>query len=102
MNWSAALVAEVPPGPTTVTSTVPVPAGEVAVIWVSLSTVIAVAAVVPKFTAVAPVNRLPVTVTLSPPAAAPFVGLMPLTSGDEVLPLALRFNVPRDESSLVS
>jgi hypothetical protein len=80
----------------------PVPAGEVAVIWVSLSTVIAVAAVVPKFTAVAPVNRLPVTVTLSPPAAAPFVGLMPLTSGDEVLPLALRFNVPRDESSLVS
>jgi NADPH:quinone reductase-like Zn-dependent oxidoreductase len=62
-------------------STVPVPAGEVAVIWVSLATVTAVAAVVPKFTAVAPVNPLPVTVTLSPPAAAPLVGLSPVTVG---------------------
>ena len=39
MNWSAALVALVPLGVVTVTSTVPVPAGAVAVIWVALLTV---------------------------------------------------------------
>ena len=48
MNWSAALVAQVPPGVVTVTSTVPVPAGAVAVMVVALLTVKLVAAVVPK------------------------------------------------------
>ena len=36
MNWSAAPVAEVPAGVVTVTSTVPEPAGEVAVMLVEL------------------------------------------------------------------
>ena len=49
----------------TVTSTVPVDsAGEVAVIWVALFTV-KLAAVVPNFTAVAPVRPVPVMVTVS-------------------------------------
>ena len=63
MNWSAAMVAEVPPGVVTVTSTVPVPAGEVAVMEVALLTVNAVAAVAPNLTAVAPVKPVPVMVT---------------------------------------
>ena len=53
MNWSAADVAEVPPAVVTVTSTVPVPAGEVAVIWVAELTVTPVAAAAPNVTAVA-------------------------------------------------
>ena len=49
---------------TTVTSTEPfVPAGPVALIWVSETTVKDVAAVLPKFTAVAPVKFAPVIVT---------------------------------------
>src|SRR5665213_269625 len=53
-----------------------VPAGLVAVTVVSLTTVNAVAAVVPKLTAVAPVKPVPVIVTMGPPAADPPVGLM--------------------------
>ena len=53
-----------PPGVVTVTSTVPVPAGEVAVICVELLTTTPVAALVPKSTAVAPVRLVPVMVTL--------------------------------------
>jgi hypothetical protein len=63
---------------------VPLPAGEVAVICVSLTTVIPVAAFAPKFTAVAPVKPVPAMVTLSPPAAAPLVGLIPVTAGPGV------------------
>ena len=70
-----------PAGVITVTSTVPVPAGLSAVIVVSLTTVKSVAAVVPKSTAVAPVNPVPVIVTKVPPAAGPLVGLMPVTVG---------------------
>src|SRR5690242_18082577 len=60
----------------------PVPAGAVAVIWVGLSTLKSVAAVVPKSTSVAPERSVPVIVTLVPPASGPEVGLMPLTAGD--------------------
>ncbi len=70
---------------TTVTSTVSDPAGEVAVICVSLSTLIEVAAVPPKSTSVAPVKPLPVMVTESPPAAEPLVGLMPVIVGPAAL-----------------
>ena len=74
MYWSAALVALLPPGVVTVTSTVPtVPAGAVAVIVVELVTV-KVAAAVPKSTAVAPVKPVPVTVTVVPPALVPELG----------------------------
>jgi hypothetical protein len=60
VNWSAGLVALVPPGVTTVTSTVPVPVGTVAVMEVELVTV-NVEAVLPKLTALAPVKFVPVT-----------------------------------------
>ena len=64
MYWSlGALTAEVPLGVVTVTSTVPVPAGTVTVRLVAVTTVIAVPALEPKWTAVAPVKLVPLTVT---------------------------------------
>jgi hypothetical protein len=80
---SALLVGLVPAGVVTVTSTVPEPAGEVAVTWVSETTVKPVAAVDPKLTPVAPVNPVPVIVTSVPPAAGPEVGLIPVTVGPD-------------------
>ena len=79
MYWSAAEVAEVPPGVVTVISTVPVPAGLVAVIEVSLLTVNEVAAVLPNFTEVAPVKPVPVIATEVP--TGPDVGDLPVTVG---------------------
>ena len=71
MNLSAVDVADVPAGEVTVTSTAPLAlgAGLVTVSWVSLTTFRFVAAIDPKLTAVAPVNPVPVTVTVSPPLA---------------------------------
>jgi len=80
-NRSAALIGLVPPGVVTVTSTVPVPAGEVAVIDVVLLTVNDVALVLPNLTAVAPVKLAPVIVTLVPPAAGPLLGEIEVTAG---------------------
>ena len=65
----------------TVTSTVPLPAGDVAVTWVAQFTTTLVAAVVPNLTPVAPVKLVPVMVTEVPPAVVPEVGLMPVTVG---------------------
>ena len=70
-----------PPGLITVTFTVPVPAGLVAVICVSESTVKLVAATAPKSTAVAAVKPEPVIVTDVPPANGPAVGLTAVTTG---------------------
>ena len=70
-----------PPAVVTLTSTVPVPAGEVAVIEVAEFTVKPVAAVAPKVTAVAPVRLVPVIVTVVPPAPGPDVGDMLVTVG---------------------
>ena len=81
MYWSAALVALVPPVVATVTSTVPVPAGAVAVICEALLTVKPVAAVAPNVTAVALLKFEPVMVTLVPPAVGPAVGEMLVTVG---------------------
>jgi hypothetical protein len=77
VNLSLTVVAEVPLGPVTVTSTVPVPAGTVAVMEVSEPTVKLVAGVVPKFTAVAPVNPPPTTFTTVPLEAE--LGEIPVT-----------------------
>jgi hypothetical protein len=77
-------VALIPPGVVTVTSTVPAPAGEVAVICVALFIVNVVAAVAPNFTAVAPVKFVPVMVTLVPPAVGPLVGFTDVTVGGPV------------------
>jgi len=81
VNWSAEVVADVPPGVVTVTLMVPVPAGLVAVMVVELTTVKLVAAVVPNVTAVAPVKLVPVMVTAVPPVAGPEVGDTPVTVG---------------------
>ena len=71
-----------PEGVVTVTSTVPaVPAGLVAMMLVSLTTLKLVAGTVPKSTAVAPVKLVPVIVTDVPPNVGPVVGLMPVTAG---------------------
>ena len=75
-----------PPGVVTVTSTVPLPAGLVAVIWVSLSTVKLLAAVAPKETPVAPVKPVPVMTTVVPPALDPLDGLILVTVGVERSP----------------
>ena len=90
MNRSAAVVELVPPTVVTVTSSVPVPAGAVAVICVALFTVKLVAAVTPKFTAVAPVKLVPVMVTLVPPLVGPAVGLMLVTAGTGIFAEPIR------------
>jgi len=64
---TGASTAETPAGVVTVTSTVPVAIGEVAVIWVALFTVKPWAGTVPKVTAVVPVKLVPVMVTELPP-----------------------------------
>ncbi|MNL60507.1 hypothetical protein D3C87_1843240 [compost metagenome] len=81
MNWSAAEVALLPPAVVTRTSTVPDPAGAVAVIWVALLTVKAAADVAPKVTAVAPEKLVPLMVTVVPPAEGPLVGEIDVTVG---------------------
>jgi hypothetical protein len=82
VNWSFAVVALVPaPGTVTVMSTVPVPAGAVAVIVDALFTVNPVAAVAPNFTADAFVNAVPVMVTEVPPPVGPDDGVTLVTVG---------------------
>jgi hypothetical protein len=71
----------VPPGVLTVTSTVPVPAGAVAVIEVGEPTLKLVAAVEPNFTAVASWSSVPVIVTVVPPAVGPLAGSSFVTVG---------------------
>ena len=70
-----------PPGLVTRMSTVPAPAGAVAVIDVAELTVKPVAEVAPKVTAVAVENPVPVTVTVVPPAPGPAVGDIDVTLG---------------------
>ena len=74
-------VALVPLGVVTVTSTVPDPGGEVAVISHSLTSVTFVAPLDPKSTVVAPVRFVPEIVTLVPPPVGPEDGLIPVTAG---------------------
>ncbi|PIT03973.1 hypothetical protein TSA1_26775 [Bradyrhizobium nitroreducens] len=81
MNWSAAEVADVPPAVVTVISTVPVPAGDVAVIEVAELTVKPVAAVAPNVTALAPERFVPVMTTVVPPVCGPAVGAIDVTVG---------------------
>ena len=76
-------VALVPPPVVTRTLTVPVPAGDTAVIEVALLTVKLAAGVTPKLTAVAPVRSVPVMATLVPPAAGPVEGERNVTVGGE-------------------
>ena len=77
-------MAEVPPAVVTLTSTVPLPEGDVAVIWVAELTVKPVAAVAPKVTAVAPEKLVPVMITLVPPVVGPDVGEIEVTVGGPI------------------
>ena len=73
------VVDDVPPGVVTVTSSRPgVPAGAIAVIWVSESTVYEVAFAVPNFTALAPIRLVPVITTV-PPTSAVYGGASAVT-----------------------
>jgi hypothetical protein len=81
VNWSALLVADVPLGVVTVTSTVPAGwAGAVAMISVSDSTKKS-AGTVPKLTAVAAVKPLPRICTVVVPAVVPLLTFSPVTAG---------------------
>src|SRR5258708_20924111 len=81
LNSSLQIMSLVPSSLDTNTSTVPTPAGEVAVIWVALLTVKEAAALLPKLTAVAPEKLVPVMVTLVPPDVGPVFGLTLVTVG---------------------
>ena len=80
MNLSAPEVAEVPPFVVTVMSTVPEPAGLVAVICELESAVIEPPAL-PKLTPVAPDRFVPSIVTEVPPDVGPLEGETPVTVG---------------------
>ena len=71
----------VPKAVVTVTSTVPEPAGEVAVIDVGPLTVVPVALAVPNVTTGLPAKLVPEMVTAVPPPAGPVAGLRPVTAG---------------------
>jgi hypothetical protein len=81
VNWSAELVALVPPGAVTVMLTVPADsAGDVTAMEVDVE-VQEPTAVEPNLTALALVKLVPVMVTEVPPAVEPEVGLTPVTVG---------------------
>ncbi len=72
----------VPPGPITVTCTGPaLPDGATAVICVDDTTVNDDASTEPNRTAVTPLKPLPVSATEVPPAAGPWFGETPLSTG---------------------
>jgi hypothetical protein len=82
MNLSPATIALVPPGVVTLISTVPAArVGEVMVRVLSVVTSRPFPGVVPNMTAVAPVNPVPVMVTVVPPIAGPLVGEILVTVG---------------------
>ena len=70
-----------PPGVVTVTSTLPLPAGDSAVIEVPELTLKPLAAVEPNLTAEALPRFVPVIVTEVPPASGPSLGETPVTLG---------------------
>ena len=70
-----------PFGVVTLTSTMPVPGGEVAVIEVSLLKENELACQEPKRTSVTPVKPVPVIATTVPPFAEPEVGLIEVMAG---------------------
>jgi hypothetical protein len=84
---SAAPVALVPPAVVTVTSTVPLPGGDVTTIWLPVLLVIDAGAE-PNVT-VEPVKFEPLIVTDVPPAAGPEDGLIEVIVGGGGLPPTL-------------
>jgi hypothetical protein len=93
VNRSAVEVTLVPPGVVTVTFTVPVPAGLVAVILDGLTTTTLVAATLPNETFAGLVKFVPVMVTDVPPAAGPDCGETPVTVGGTGVPVSVKLAV---------
>ncbi len=81
MNRSALDAVLVPPAVVTVTSTVPVPAGDVTVHTVPVPQSTAVARFGPKWTADGAPRSLPMMVTTVDPVAGPDDGRTELTTG---------------------
>lgn len=73
----------VPPGPVTVTDTVPPPLGPrgTTTFIAVLETTVKEAAVEPKFTAVVFKKPVPAMTAVFPPSVGPDVGLIPVTTG---------------------
>src|SRR6185312_11501102 len=88
-----------PFGVTTVTLTLPVPAGLTATRLVSLSTEIELACVTPKPTSIALVKPVPVNATRVPPAAGPVPGETAVMIGAAIslLPLCQRCDEDRQQ-----
>jgi hypothetical protein len=85
VNWSADEVAEVLPDAVTVMSTIPVPAGEVAVHEVVDAHETAVPAVPPNSAVVEPTTKfVPVMVTTVPPPVEPELGAIAVMAGGRV------------------
>ena len=80
MNLSPGTIALIPLDVVTLTSTAPVPAGEVAVRLVA-ELYVTLAATVPNVTVDVLVNPVPVMVTAVPPVAGPLTGEMLVTLG---------------------
>jgi len=74
VNWSPLEVALVPAGVVTVTSTVPLPGGEVAVHELANEQDTPLAATEPNLTAESTVKPVPMIATLVPPAGGPTLG----------------------------
>ena len=72
---------EVPARVVTMTSTVPLPSGLVAVIWVFDTAFTEGALASPNWTPVTCVKSVPVIITLSPPKGVPLAGEIPVTLG---------------------
>jgi hypothetical protein len=87
----------------TVTSTVPVPAGAVAVIDVAELTVAVVAETNPKSTVAPATKPLPVTTTDVPPAVGPAPGLTAVTAGTAATAAcAQQHNAARAQTASIS
>jgi hypothetical protein len=81
VKLSAETSADVPPWFVTLTSTAPVPDGEVAVIWVVLLIVKVVTLLEPKTTVDADVKLVPVMITEDPPGFGPVALERPVIVG---------------------
>ena len=84
------MMAEVPLGVVTVTSTVPVPDGTVTVRLEAVTEEIPVPAAEPKWTAVAPVKPVPLTVTVFVPRRRPVVRADPGDCRERVVGVGAR------------
>src|SRR5205807_5741669 len=89
----------VPSGPVIFTSTVPAPAGDLAVIEVADLTVKLAAFADPNLIAVAPVKLVPVMVTEVPPVAGPSAGFNLVIVGVAELTRLLKFGDPQPVAS---